>query len=108
MLPKPSDALALRRLEPEAKDSSCRFFGTQACEEIINDTNTRNLQMSSDVNGWTNGDPTPAAGQIDEIMAQVTDTPFVPAGHEQITAFSSYNGFFASAAPPRLGWERQK
>lgn len=58
--------------------------------------------MSSDVNGWTNGKPTPAAGQIVEIMAQVTDTPFVPAGHGQITAFSPYNGFFASAAPPRL------
>lgn len=66
--------------------------------------------MSSDVNCWTNGTLTPAAGQTVKIMVQVTDIPFVPTGHDQITASFSYHGFFAPVAPPHLsseGEERQ-
>lgn len=61
--------------------------------------------MSSDVNRRTNGKLNPAAGQTVRIMVQVTDTPFVPTGHDQITASFLYNGFFASAAPPHLSSE---
>lgn len=93
MLTKPSNVSTLRQLQTVATTQTA---GLGVRRDYLSDTNTRHLQMSSDVNGWTNGKPTPAAGQIVEIMAQVTHTPFVPAGHDQVTAFSSYNGFFAS------------
>lgn len=47
-----------------------------------------------------------SAGQIAEIMAQVTDAAFVPVGHDQITASFFPNGFCASATP--LGAPRGK
>lgn len=101
MLTKPSNVSTLRQLETATTTQTVGFLHSGVWRDDLNDTNTRNLQMWSDLNSWTKGKPTPAAGQIVEIVAQVTDTPFVPAGRDQITAFPLYNGFFASAAPPR-------
>lgn len=99
MLTRLSSVLALRWLETVVTESSCRCLGWR---DYLNDGGTRNLQTSSHVNCWTNGKRTPAAGQTVKIMVQVSDTPFVPTGHDQITA-SFFFLRLGCASAPQLG-----